>query len=94
MLERAPRSAWTHFELARLYAREGRRLEAEEHFDAALAHERVAFLREVMSAIRLLDLWPGNPARRAEALEHVKRALELQPRSPVARQLRADLELN
>jgi tetratricopeptide (TPR) repeat protein len=87
-LEKAPRDAWTHFEYARLLVRMERRDEARAHFDKALVNEDLPYLREIMSAFMLLDLYPYDRTRLLKASEHVDNALELQPRSREAKQLR------
>lgn len=89
-----PGSAWDHFELARLYVRIERRDQAIAHFEAAIRNESMAFLRELMQAMMLLDLHPDDPGRVREAKAHLERALQLQPRSVHARQLLDRLNQN
>ena len=91
-LERGPRESWTHFEYARLLVQLDLRDEARSHFDKALVNEKVPFLREIMSAIMILDMYPHDRSRLAKASEHVNNALQLQPRSREAKQLRQHLD--
>lgn len=84
--------ARTHFHLARLYVAMDRWQDARNHFEAAISRERVPFLREFMSGLMLMDLYPHDPARLAEARRHVKNALQLQPRAKVARDALAVLD--
>ncbi len=85
-LERHRRNAWTHFELARLYVRMDRREEAQPYFKESLEREKMPFVREIMAAIMLIELHPGDRTRLLEAREHLETALQLQPRSAQARQ--------
>lgn len=87
LLAQNPADAWTRFELARLLVERGRRDEARAQFDAALAQEKLPFLREFMSAIMLIDLYPDDRDHLLEARDHVRNALRLQPREHQARQL-------
>ncbi|MEE4218896.1 MAG: tetratricopeptide repeat protein [Xanthomonadales bacterium] len=85
-LDRLRSNAWTHFELARLYVRMDRREDAQPFFSEALQREKVPFVREIMSAIMLVELYPGDRSRLLEARRHLETALRLQPRSAQARQ--------
>ena len=91
-LEKYRRNAWTHFELARLYLRMDRREDAQLFFRQAVERERVPFIREIMSAIVLIELYPGNRDRLLEARNHLETALQLQPRSAQARQVLSHVE--
>ena len=91
-LDRDPRQPWTHFEYARLLVQLDRRDEARSHFDKALINEKLPFLREIMSAIMILDMYPYDRARLQKASEHVDNALQLQPRSREAKELRQQLD--
>jgi tetratricopeptide (TPR) repeat protein len=82
-----PGSAWDHFELARLYVRMEKRDLATSHFRSAIQNENLSFIREIMRAIMLIELYPGDPGRLVEAKNHLERALQLQPRSVHAREL-------
>jgi tetratricopeptide (TPR) repeat protein len=87
ILARNPRNGWVHFELARLQVKMGQRSEARAHFDAAIEYEALPFLREFMSAVMLIELFPNDRSRLLEAREHVRNALQLQPRESQAREL-------
>lgn len=91
-LERYRGNSWTHFELARLYVRMGRPEDAQPFFREALERENVPFIREIMSAIVLIELYPGDRGRLLEARKHLETALRLQPRSAQARQAMSYVE--
>jgi hypothetical protein len=93
-LARDPNRAWIQFELARLYVSVNRQDEARRHFEMALSNERFPFIREIMQAIMLIDLWPEDIDRRQQARTHLETALQLQPRSVLARKLLAELDLH
>lgn len=86
-IEKYRASGWAHFELARLYVRMDRKGEALPYFNVALEKEKVLFIREIMSAIALVELYPDDRGRLLEAREHLETALQLQPRSAQARQV-------
>lgn len=91
-LKLSPRNAWTHFELARLYVRADKRDQARSHFNWAISNEGLPFLRELMSAFMLMDLYPYDRDQLTRAREHVEAALQMQPRSREALLLRQQLE--
>ena len=79
-------ATWAHYQLGSMYARTGRRGEANAEFDRAASLETLDYLREFIEASRLLMLYPNVPARRAQAVGHLERAIELQPRFMPARE--------
>jgi len=76
-----------HYDLAVMYMRLGRREDAREHFEHALRVENNPFLKELRTAIMLIELYPSNRARLLEAKNHLEQSLELQPQSFQARQV-------
>lgn len=86
-LEINPSRSWDYFELGRLYVRLDRQEEAAAYFQSAIDREPMEFVREIMRAIMLVEMYPNDPARRLEARGHLERALQLQPRSMHARRL-------
>jgi len=91
-VKKRPKLSWVHLGLGTVYARTDRRDLAREHFDMALEREQLPFLREMIQASALLELYPGDRYRQKQARAHLERALELQPRAIQARQLLEQLE--
>jgi tetratricopeptide (TPR) repeat protein len=91
-VEKRPKLSWVHFNLGIVYARTGRRDLAREHFEISLEREPLPFLREMIQATALLELYPGDRYRQKQARAHLERALEIQPRAIQARQLLEQLE--
>jgi tetratricopeptide (TPR) repeat protein len=85
-LEISRGDARTNFHLARLYISMDRWREAKIRFESAIERERLPFLREFMSGIMLMDLYPHDPARLREAKQHMENTLQLQPRFSEARE--------
>ena len=85
-LAKNPASQRPHFHLARLYVAMDRRDEAVAHFDRAIEAEQESFLKEFMSGMKLMDLYPHDPQRRQQARQHMENALQIQPRSQLARE--------
>lgn len=89
ILEKRPLNARTHFDLARMYAQQKRRAEARGHYKIAIKREMLPYLREFMTAMMLMELYPYDRQRLLQAREHLEFALELQPRSePVQEAMR------
>lgn len=86
-LQQNPALSRTHFHLARLYVHMDRWLDAQTHFNLAIERERLPFLREFMSGIMLMDLYPQDHSRLVEARQHLENALQLQPRAAQAREV-------
>lgn len=78
---------WVHFELARLYVKMGRPDDAQRHFAESISREKNQFLREFMTALMLLEMYPNDRVRMRKAREHLESALSLQPRAIQARRL-------
>lgn len=74
--------------LAELYLRMGEPDRARTHFERSIEEEPVPAMKELRKAYLLHVLYPDDPGRRREALAHLARALELQPRLIQAVQLR------
>lgn len=91
-VRKSPRSAWKRLDLAILYARSGRREEARVEFDKARDLEELPFLKEIMSALELMELYPHDQQKLREAKRHLEEALVIQPRATQARELLAQLE--
>jgi tetratricopeptide (TPR) repeat protein len=91
-LERNPNHSRTHFHLARLYVKMDRWRDARDFFEWAIERERVPYLREYMSGIMLLDLYPHDRERLEAARGHMKSALLIQPRAREAREALEYLE--
>jgi tetratricopeptide (TPR) repeat protein len=77
---------WAHVNLAMMYAHLGRRSEALERFQAAIADEKQPFFREYFTALMLLQVYPSDRARLLEARAHLERALQLQPQHADSRE--------
>jgi len=80
--------ASAHKYLAELYAASGQRERALEHFEQSVDEEKQPAMKEVRRAELLYALYRENPGRLREAMAHVERALELQPRLVQAENLR------
>ena len=74
--------------LAELYAAAGQRERALEHFERSVEAVRQPAMKEVRRAEMLYALYRDDPGRLREAMAHVDRALELQPRLVQAERLR------
>jgi tetratricopeptide (TPR) repeat protein len=74
--------------LAELYAGAGQRDRALEHFELSVEREPLPAMQEVRKAEMLYALYRDDPGRMREALAHLERALELQPRLVQAEKLR------
>jgi tetratricopeptide (TPR) repeat protein len=85
-LEISRGDARTNFHLARLYISMDRWREAKNHFESAIERERLPFLREFMSGVMLMDLYPRDPDRLRQAKQHMENTLQLQPRFSQARE--------
>lgn len=80
------RAAQVQYHLARLYVLMDRRQDAKKQFERAIAGERIPFMREFMSGVMLIDLYPYDTKRLEQAREHINNALQLQPRFAPARE--------
>jgi hypothetical protein len=61
--------------------------DAESEFKLAIQRERLPFLREFMSGIMLMDLYPHDREQLQRARQHMQNALEIQPRAAQAREM-------
>jgi tetratricopeptide (TPR) repeat protein len=91
-LKTSPAFARTHFHLARLYVVMDRWRDAESEFKLAIQRERLPFLREFMSGIMLMDLYPHDRDQLQRARQHMQNALEIQPRAAQAREMLEQLD--
>jgi tetratricopeptide (TPR) repeat protein len=78
-------SATAHANLARLYLRQGRTVEAENHFQLAVDSERNPARRAYREGLMIVRLHPSDPVRLREARTHFEEALRLQPQLRSAR---------
>jgi tetratricopeptide (TPR) repeat protein len=84
-------AATAHYSLAVLYLRQDRRNEAAEQFDLAVAAEKQPFMKEYLSAEKLMRLNPLDPDRLLEAKAHMEKCIELQPQFYHGRQRLEDI---
>ena len=76
---------FAHFNLAMMYIHLGRRNEATQQFELAIAAEKWAFMREYFTALMLMKMHPGERTKLLEARAHLERALQLQPQHEPSR---------
>jgi len=81
-----------HYDLASMYVRLGRKSDAKKHFEEAIATEKKPFLKELRTALMLIQLYPSDRARLLAARQHVERAISMQPQSYQARQILEQLD--
>ncbi len=81
-----------HHALAGLYLRQGRKSDAKRHYEKAIEAEKKPFLKELRTAVMLLDLYPVDQARLLEAKKHAERAISMQPQSDQARLILRQIE--
>lgn len=77
---------FAHFNLAMMYIHLGRRNEATQQFELAMAGEKRAFMREYFTALMLMKMHPGERVKLLDARAHLERALQLQPQHALSRQ--------
>jgi tetratricopeptide (TPR) repeat protein len=81
------------FSLGALCVRSGRRQEAAEHFERAVALEPKAFLQEYWRAAALISMYPKNRAKLLQARTHLEQSLALQPQFVVGRRELEQLDM-
>jgi tetratricopeptide (TPR) repeat protein len=81
-----------HYELAVFYLRAGRRSDAKHQFELAIEEDDAPFLREVRTAMMLIQLYPSSRPHLLQARTHLQNTLRLQPQSFQARQALEQLD--